>query len=73
MSYENKNRDAFIKELDRKYKELVLRFSEEHDNGSISDEQFEQDKLQAKRVWLIRRKEADSYYANKDGEDDTNS
>lgn len=69
-SYKDKERDIFMKELDQKYEELVSYFKRDLDNNAISREQYEQEIYRAKRVWRIKRKEADDYYAQKSREED---
>nr|DAK26586.1 MAG TPA: tail tube protein [Caudoviricetes sp.] len=71
-SYKDKERDVFMKELDQKYKELISYFKRDLDNNAISREQYEQEIYRAKRVWIIKRKEADDYYAQKSREEDNN-
>lgn len=65
MDYNNlsKGRDAFIKEMDKKYEDLISYFDRDVENGAISQEQCEEQKMKAKEIWLKRRTQADEYYA----------
>lgn len=65
IDYKNlsKGRDVFIKEMDKKYEDLISYFDRDVENGVISQEQCEEQKMKAKEIWLKRRTQADEYYA----------
>lgn len=65
IDYKNlsKGRDVFIKEMDKKYEDLISYFDRDAKNGVISQEQCEDQKMKAKEIWLKRRTQADEYYA----------